>query len=1161
MAGVNRKSIVLLLVFALSVVTLPLLIVEPQAAHAGPYSVFVQSAINTCYSSNSCLLNFPHHIAVGDFVVIAWSGIWVECLGTLCSFAQPSATTTSVGSYASSFEADIGKLPSVWGTLAQLPNGTYVNTLMAGDIGSFNVTTVGMSNSIFTSGLTVSVTSGETMNSTTVVGYEVHLPLSFTTYSTLSAWWQRGGPYTAGSVNPLTEGNEPCDCTFSTPMILPPASSVPGATNNTAWIGISRWTAPGTLSGNDTFFKQSDGANYIAQNTTLITPSPSTISPFTGPNAFVADITELQSDTTPSGFGVGIGFFVDPIPSVVQPAECTMENSGTPIANLSVSVSLGFVSPDYLYCDGSTHHFSLLPSTTMTISTPADGANTRYRYPGGNTTRTISVCSTGTCEQANTSIYLELRNDWKITAEAEPAFGSGLSVAFIGTIAGVGSLTVCSMSPITLTNIDFCSGWSDYNEAVIAPHFLTGSYWQNAAGAATTITPVTGGNTENIDYYRQVSATFQFRSAQFWTGTSTQKITGTYLGSTATICTASTSYGTGGWYNSAGGGTITSCSGYVDYNGIATYPSTFTLNSTKFVSIFACQSSGCPLNAENYTSRITYTSNLTMTGFPIHTTFAVWYVIDQPSSGSVIWTQSCTGTAVVIHGGTSTKTCSVSGVTPGEIVTIQGVLASNLTIPFTEGIVVSCIGSSQIVPTGASSCSSNGVIQSTMLACAQTTYLQNVNLGFPISSSGSLTLTFKIENCYGTGHGNYQYTFTVSAISGYSPISVVNECPYSMVFYANSQACTIYGNFGGAGYTSPGIVVSGFFAANDAFVSANSLTNSSAFTATRNSVLPSGNSVSALTDYYGVTAYSLSYVDPATLMSFTPSSAFVGYSLLVYDGGPDAMSSDVAVCVDYKLIGGGSFNGPPLSYVDNGTAKKITLTNVPQCITASTYTIPGLLTGISASDSERGLLVNSTSGTFSVPATYSFVYWHQLNIPVSYTITDAIATNHPTFTYQYLGASVVIMNSKFATPYWIDYNSYWTAQSPFTTSPDFITLPGHPPSGQAANLQGIVIAYYASSTCASPDPLLEIYGGCIIPAIVDAWSYGIGVAPWMGFVLLGVNVAIYNKNQNVWLSLTILWVTGAVFGVLLPPYVGQIAQIFLALGAAGLVVKAVLAAR
>ena len=71
----------------------------------------------------------------------------------------------------------------------------------------------------------------------------------------------------------------------------------------------------------------------------------------------------------------------------------------------------------------------------------------------------------------------------------------------------------------------------------------------------------------------------------------------------------------------------------------------------------------------------------------------------------------------------------------------------------------------------------------------------------------------------------------------------------------------------------------------------------------------------------------------------------------------------------------------------------------------------------------------------------------------------------------------------------------------------------------------------------------------------------IGPGPWFSFMLLGVNVAVYNKTQSVWIGMLILLVSGGAFGYFLPSYIGQMADVLLAIGASGLVIKAVLLLR
>jgi hypothetical protein len=118
------------------------------------------------------------------------------------------------------------------------------------------------------------------------------------------------------------------------------------------------------------------------------------------------------------------------------------------------------------------------------------------------------------------------------------------------------------------------------------------------------------------------------------------------------------------------------------------------------------------------------------------------------------------------------------------------------------------------------------------------------------------------------------------------------------------------------------------------------------------------------------------------------------------------------------------------------------------------------------------------------------------------------------------------------------------------------------PAAQSYTVSGsttLTIFYNSpNANCNNPDPLIELYNGCYFPASVDAMAGPLGRGPYLAFTLLGANVAIYHKTQAIWLTLIVLWVTGLVFGFLLPAYVGNIAQIFLYLAVAGIAVKLIL---
>jgi len=222
--------------------------------------------------------------------------------------------------------------------------------------------------------------------------------------------------------------------------------------------------------------------------------------------------------------------------------------------------------PNQVPADGNTHNILAAASATCTITVPTDLTNSRYRFAASATTEAVTACSSGTCSGSSFTTYLELQNTWQASTNGQgpPTWDSALSIIPTGTLDGIASTNVCTMSPSSgTTTTATCAGWSDYNLAVAAPLMASGSgsniQWQ--LSGITNYTPTTGGNTETaFAYYKQLSNTYNaIPNAQgTWdAGLTSQNVVGTYLGSTGqTICTITLTSGSG----------AQSCAGYADYN-------------------------------------------------------------------------------------------------------------------------------------------------------------------------------------------------------------------------------------------------------------------------------------------------------------------------------------------------------------------------------------------------------------------------------------------------------------------------------------------------------------------------------------------------------------------------------------------------------------------
>ncbi|QQG49361.1 MAG: hypothetical protein HY247_03365 [archaeon] len=245
---------------------------------------------------------------------------------------------------------------------------------------------------------------------------------------------------------------------------------------------------------------------------------------------------------------------------VTQPSACTMDNSA---AQVTLALSGGSPTPKTLLCDGASHNILLAPSTSLTATEPSDATNTRDRFSGGATTASVTSCTTGTCSPSwSFTNYAQLRNSYSSTSNAQSTFDSGLgSITVQGTVAGsagtsLGSMTITGgSSSSTLSNV-----WSDYNRAVSNfPSTLSGapanSQWLRSGTCSFSDT--TGGNTDVCNYYKQWTNTFSLSAtaqSTFDSGLSSVAISGTSLGSSATVCTVTPT----------SGHSSDTCSGYVD---------------------------------------------------------------------------------------------------------------------------------------------------------------------------------------------------------------------------------------------------------------------------------------------------------------------------------------------------------------------------------------------------------------------------------------------------------------------------------------------------------------------------------------------------------------------------------------------------------------------
>ena len=300
------------------------------------------------------------------------------------------------------------------------------------------------------------------------------------------------------------------------------------------------------------------------------------------------------------------------------------------------------------------------PSVPSTIGSPP--TNSQWKCA---TCNFGSITSGGSTRTVN--YYKQWTETWAAAANARSTFDATMTAAVRGMSLGSASSTLCTITTTSGHSTDSCAGYIDNGQAATFDTTMgsppSNERWQCAT--CTSSTETSGGNTVTINYYNQLSNTYQASTngngPPTWDSSLSIVPTGTSLGSVAqNICTISPSSGTT---------TTASCTGYADYNTAVTFPST---------------ASGA---GSNIRWIITGTSSFTdTTGGNAHTTAYYKQLTNtytaspsSPSTWDGVYTVTITGTYL----GTGSSTiCSVNTSNGGGSVSCNGYADYNLQVSF-----------------------------------------------------------------------------------------------------------------------------------------------------------------------------------------------------------------------------------------------------------------------------------------------------------------------------------------------------------------------------------------------------------------------------------------------------------------------------------------------
>lgn len=188
-------------------------------------------------------------------------------------------------------------------------------------------------------------------------------------------------------------------------------------------------------------------------------------------------------------------------------------------------------------------------------------ANSRWYISGTATYNVTTAAQTKTAQY-----WKQWTNTWSAAANARSTFDATMTAAVTGNQLG-SSASICTITTTSGHASDSCSGYMDNNQAATFATTMSGAPANEQWKCSTCVTAAqtSGGNTVTINYYNQLSNTYQAstngQGPPNWDSGLSAAVSGTQYGSPVTLCTISPSSGTT---------TTASCSGYPDYNTAAT---------------------------------------------------------------------------------------------------------------------------------------------------------------------------------------------------------------------------------------------------------------------------------------------------------------------------------------------------------------------------------------------------------------------------------------------------------------------------------------------------------------------------------------------------------------------------------------------------------------
>ncbi len=661
---------------------------------------------------------------------------------------------------------------------------------------------------------------------------------------------------------------------------------------------------------------------------------------------------------------------------VAQAIQIGVANGG-PTATITLSGCN--VSPGTITSGGSAQTVMADPSCPISATLPG-GANSRYQSASGASSLTINTCAApGPCATYSATLYYQLQNTYGVVANAQSTFDSGLTFTITGTLLGASGSVLCTISPSSTDSLKSCTLFADYGTTVNFPASATGASTNTrwASKPPTSFTQTTGGNTNLVNYYKQLAKQFAYSVSGGGSGFSAPALTCTQLGSSSSCATL----------------TLSLASYWLDFGSFwsATDPLSGSASSERWSSNSA---SGMAASVTSFT--VTYYHQFLV--------LAGYVVVDggnPPSQPSISYRSYGTMTSAALaltpapywmDTSSASVTPTLFGVTgerwrtPTESYTVTGPTAISVRyyhqyqLTFSYAILGG--GTGYIAP----------VLSRAYLGSTNSSAIGQTSSQYWTDAGGTWSLTGTLVG------SSLQERWATNQPSSGTALSATTS---AVAYYHQFMTTFVYGIVGGgSGYSPPSIIFRQF-----------------------------GSPVNG-TNGWADSGSTYMYSNPLPRSSFT-ERWFSGAP-----AGPVSSSSPVEVTyyhqyaylLNYTVVGGGkAYRDPSLNYTTTGSNSSGHLSSAQETYwldSGTSWAVVGQLPG--SSPTERWTTNQPTSGSAASSVLTAFTYYHQYLVSVAYSIFGGGSPVPPAFAYQTHGLAEKTTLSIQTQSFWVDSASHWS---------------------------------------------------------------------------------------------------------------------------------------